>query len=183
VTATEPEAIVPDAVLDAYVTNAVGEEGAPERRAKVAETPPDRAAVLPQPDGPDDTSAWGSSGTAMSIFLLPSLGRRRDDRAGDPETRYTTEESAWIDGADDEADPGFATWRRNSAGMVVSATPVLADNVELRCSTAAVEEPLPEEIAAEVEAEEEDAAGAGVAELLREKADLWGAWPGDLGVL
>jgi hypothetical protein len=178
-------AAVPMAAMDGFITAGDGEA---ERSHKAVEPPPDRAVVLSQPDGPDDTSAWDSTGTAAALFLLPAVGRGRDDdRAADPATRYSTEEDAWVEPAPGaEADPGFTTWRRSSTGAALSASAAgLAGGGELRCSTAeTVEEaPAPAPAAAEADGEDEDGAGHGVADLLKEKADLWGSWPSDLGVL
>jgi len=142
--------------------------------------------VISNPDAPDDITAWDISTDAASLFLLSALGRGRAREEAEPESRFSTEEAAWLDpvpGGPDETpeDAELVTWRRIPAAEVqapleLRSSPAAADDEEVAVAMSMLR-------AAEEEDEDENETSHGIADLLVQEAALWGTWTDDPGVL
>jgi hypothetical protein len=143
-------------------------------------------AVVSTPDKPDDISAWDIATDAASLLLLSLLGRGQIQEEAEPASRFSTEETAWLDPGPRNADEtpedaGLVTWRRLPTGeaqapVELRSSPVAADDEEAVVATSMLQ-------AEEGEEGCESETSPGIADLLVQEAALWGTWTDDPGVL
>ncbi len=179
------------ATRPAETTRTRSEPAPPEHAAEhavTAEYPTtERVAVVSPSEAPDDTSAWEVAAGTSAAWLPAAVMAARGQAGDEHQTRYATEQSAWVDsGAGSEPgapppEPPLATWKRaavtaSSAGTGQAAPRCSADDVE-------IEEEPPSPEPDDDEEQDESAGGTAVAGLLVEETNRWGAWPGDSGVI